>query len=66
MNSNTFEIEEVASHEVDYELSIGVDKLKMIVDDYNVEICAKGLSHFKGPQNIEYFIALMPNGKYGS
>lgn len=65
-NANTFEIEDVASHDVDYELSIGVDKLKMVADDYEIGICAKGLSHFKGSQNIEYFIALMPNGKYGS
>ena len=65
-NSNVFEIEGVADHTADYELSVGVEKLKMLLDDYKVEICAKGLSHFIGTQGIEYFIALMPNGKYGA
>lgn len=65
-NSNTFEVENVADHEVDYELSVAVEKLKMVADDYNISICAKGLSHFQGTQNIEYFVALQPNGKYGS
>lgn len=65
-NSNVFEIEDVASHETDYELSIGVDKLKFVADDYDINICAKGLAQFVGTQNIEYFVALQPNGKYGS
>ena len=63
-NSNSFEIEGVASHEADYELSISVDKLKMVADDYNVEICSKGLARFVGTQNIEYMVALLPNGHY--
>ena len=63
-NSNTFEIEGIASHEVDYELSIAVEKLKMVADDYEIEICSKGLTRFKGTQDLEYFVALMPNGKY--
>lgn len=64
-NSNAFEIDEVMDHNADYELSIAVEKLKMIADDYDVEICAKGLSRFAGTQGIEYFVALQPNGKYG-
>lgn len=63
-NSNTFEIEGIASHEVDYELSIAVEKLKMVADDYDIEICSKGLTRFIGTQDLEYFVALMPNGKY--
>lgn len=65
-NSNTFEIEGVCSHDVDYELSISVEKLKMVADDYEINICAKGLSQFVGSQGIQYFVALMPNGTYGS
>lgn len=65
-NSNVFEIEGVATHEVDYELSIGVDKLKFVSDDYVIKLCAKGLAQFVGTQKIEYFVALQPNGKYGS
>jgi len=65
-NSNTFEIEGVCSHDVDYELSISVEKLKMVADDYEISICAKGLSQFVGSQGIQYFVALMPNGTYGS
>lgn len=64
-NSNTFEIEGVADHTVDYELSVAVEKLKMVADDYNINICAKGLSHFSGTQGIEYYVALQPNGRYG-
>lgn len=64
VNSNTFEINEVASHDNDYELSISVDKLKMVADDYNINICAKGLAQFVGTQSIEYFVALQPDGKY--
>ena len=63
-NSNTFEIEEVADHNNDYELSIAVDKLKMVADDYTIEICSKGLTRFVGTQGLEYFVALMPNGSY--
>lgn len=65
-NSNNFVFEGVASHEVDYNLSIAVEKLKMIMDDYEVEVCSKGLARFNGAQGIEYFIALLPDGSYGS
>ena len=65
-NSNTFEINDIATHDVDYELSIAVDKLKMVADDYSIAICSKGLSLFSGTQGIDYYVALMPNGRYGS
>ena len=65
-NSNNFVFEGVASHEVDYNLSIAVEKLKMIMEDYEVEVCSKGLARFNGAQGIEYFIALLPDGSYGS
>lgn len=62
--SNNFEMTDVASAG-NYELTIKVDKLKMISDDYNINICAKGLAHFEGSQGVEYFVALQPNGFYG-
>jgi len=66
-NSNSFEINDVADAEQNYSLSIGVEKLKMVVDDYDIEICSKGLSRFIGTTSgIEYFVALQPDGKYGS
>lgn len=61
--SNNFEIKEVAS-EGDYELTIKVEKMKMISDDYKINICAKGLAHFDGSQGVEYFVALQPNGYF--
>lgn len=66
-NSNSFEIKEIADADQNYALSIGVEKLKMVVDDYQIEICSKGLSRFIGSTSgIEYFVALQPDGKYGS
>ena len=64
-NSNTFVFENVANHDADYSLSISVERLKMIPDDYDIDICAKGLAHFKGSQGVEYYIALQPDGRYG-
>ena len=48
-----------------YDLSISVDKLKFIDEDYDVNICAKGLANFKG-SSVEYFVALQPDGSYES
>ena len=64
-NSNKFEIGEVSQSEGKYELSLKVEKLKLVADDYKVNICARGLARFAGAQGIEYFIALQPNGHYG-
>ena len=36
------------------------------MDDYDIEVCSKGLARFSGAQGIDYFIALLPDGKYGS
>ena len=62
-NSNSFIISDVAGSG-NYELSISVEKLKMVADDYKVSICSKGLSHFSGTSGVEYFVALQPDGKY--
>lgn len=65
-NSNSFLIEDVVSTEGDYNLSIGVDKLKMVADDYNIEICSKGLTKFTGAEGIVYFAALTTGGHYAA
>ena len=62
--SNKFTIAERDESTAKYKLSIGVDKLKFIIDDYDVEICAKGLAHFNGADGISYFVALKPQGTY--
>lgn len=64
-NSNSFVFENICSHDADYNLSISVERLKMIHDDYDIEVCSKGLARFNGAQGIEYFIALQPDGSYG-
>lgn len=65
-NSNSFVIKNVGTSETEYSLSISVDKLKMVADDYVIEVCAKGLAYFKGTQGIEYYVALQPDSSYGS
>lgn len=65
-NSNSFVVGGVGTADAEYSLSISVDKLKMVADDYVVDVCAKGLAHFNGTQGIEYFVALQPDSKYGS
>lgn len=63
-NANSFVIEGVSDNEGDYELSIGVDKIKMVADDYNINVCAKGMAQFIGAQGIEYSVALTTDGYY--
>jgi len=64
--SNKFTIQQQEDTTAKYNLSIGVDKLKFIVDDYEIKICAKGLAHFSGSEGIDYFVALQPDGQYAS
>ena len=65
-NSNSFSISDIATHDQDYELPIAVEKMKMVPDDYEIEICSRGLSKFVGSQGITYLVALQSGGKYGS
>ena len=67
-NSNNFVFENICKTEMEanYNLSISVEKLKMIHDDYDIEVCSKGLARFNGAQGIEYFIALLPDGNYSN
>lgn len=65
-NSNSFTIDGIASATGSYNLSISVDKLKMVADDYDIEICSKGLARFAGASGVEYFVALQPDGSYSA
>jgi len=64
-NSNNYTVDGVMT-EGDYELSIAVDKLKMVADDYNIEVCSKGLVRFEGSQGIVYYVALTTDGYYAA
>jgi len=64
--SNKFTISQKEDSSAKYNLSISVDKLKFIIDDYKVSICAKGLSLFSGASGIDYYVALQPDGEYGN
>jgi len=61
-NSNVFSVD-IPETKDTYELSISVDKLKMVPDDYKIAICTKGLSKFEG-NYITYYVALQPEGTY--
>lgn len=62
--SNKFTISDKEESTAKYSLGISVDKLKFIIDDYDIEVCAKGLAHFDGSQGVEYFTALQPDGEF--
>lgn len=61
-NSNVFTVDIPETKDV-YNLSISVDKLKMVPDDYKIAICTKGLVKFEG-NYITYYVALQPEGSY--
>ncbi len=61
-NSNQFSVDTPDTDDK-YNLSISVDKLKMVPDDYDVAICTKGLARFTG-NYINYYVALQPEGSY--
>jgi hypothetical protein len=64
--SNKFTIEQKEESTAKYSLSISVDKLKFLIDDYDISICAKGLAGFEGAGGVSYFVALQPQGTYNA
>lgn len=64
--SNKFTIEQKEESTAKYSLSISVDKLKFLIDDYDISICAKGLARFEGAGGVSYFVALQPQGTYNA
>ena len=49
-----------------YKMYFKTENLKMVTGDYTVSISGQGISHFKNnKENLEYWIALEPDSKYG-
>jgi len=49
-----------------YKMYFKTENLKMVTGDYTVIISGQGISHFKNDkENLEYWIALEPDSKYG-
>ena len=58
--SDRYDIE-VTSHDGDdFRMSIKVDNLKLVPEDYQVALSSAGMSHFKSPK-VEYWIAVQSN-----
>ena len=54
------------SEVVDYKFWFKVENLKILPGTYDVSVSSKNISNFKNSNvNIEYFIALEPESKYG-
>lgn len=67
--SNTFSIDVEGEYpeEVDFNFILNVNNIKVVSEDYDVEISSKLISHFKGKQStIEYFIAVEKSSSYGA
>ena len=62
---NVFSIENSNKYDQNYDLSVAIDKFKMIQDDYEISICSQGLAQFEGAHGIIYALALNQNGTYG-
>ena len=49
-----------------FKMYFKTENLKMVTGDYDVFISSQGISHFKNKaENLEYWIALEPDSKYG-
>lgn len=67
--SNTFSIDVEGEYPegVDFNFILNVNNLKVVSEDYDVEISSKLISHFKSKQStIEYFIAVEKSSTYGA
>ena len=62
VTSDTFSIT-IGSTDKTFRALFKAENIKVIPGDYDVEICSKGISHFKG-QDIEYWIAVEANSTY--
>lgn len=66
--SNVFSIEVEGSYPegVDFNFVLNVNNLKVVNEDFTVNISKKLISQFKSQQSeLEYFIALEKTSKYG-
>ena len=62
VSSDTFSIT-IGTTDKTFRALFKAENIKVIPGDYDVEICSKGISHFKG-QDIEYWIAVEANSTY--
>ena len=53
----------VGETEKKFQLIFAAENIKLIQDDYHVEICSRGISHFTGT-DVEYWIALEQNSTF--
>lgn len=66
--SNSFTIDVDGTYESeDFDFIITISNLKLIPNDYQVEISSKLISHFISKEsNVEYWVALEKSSKYGA
>jgi len=62
-SSDTFS-RELGKTNLTFKTILDAEKMKLIPDDYTVEITSKGLSHFKG-STVEYWIAISTKSEFG-
>ena len=65
--SNTFSIDTVGEYDSNTKFNIlNISNLKIIPDDYEVEISSKLIAHFINPRmNVKYWIALEKSSTFG-
>lgn len=63
-NSNSdSHTEVVGSTDKNFRLVFKAENMKMISGDYNIDVCSRGISHYKGTE-AEYWIAVEQNSTY--
>jgi hypothetical protein len=66
-SSNTFSRVVGEGDGVSYSMNFKIENLKILAGNYSVTVSSKGISNFKNSDiDLEYFIALEPDSKYGS
>lgn len=64
--SNTFSRIVGTGDGTTYQMNFKIENLKILDGNYTVSVSSKGISHFKNKDiELEYFIALEPDSKYG-
>ena len=65
--SNTFSRVVGEGDGTKYSMNFKIENLKILTGNYNVSVSSKGISHFNNADiDLEYFIALEPDSKFGS
>jgi len=65
--SNTFSRIVGTGDGVSYKMNFKIENLKILDGNYKVSVSSKGISNFKNIDiDLEYFIALEPDSKYGA